>query len=76
MHELALWVGHAASDVSFVETSNAPGKRSPREALVLSAATEEETVQIHVHVQIHTGEEEVEVGRPRVFQAEAITCPY
>ena len=48
-------------------------KRSPREALVLSAATEEETVQIH------TGEEEVEVGRPRVFrvfQAEAITCPY
>jgi hypothetical protein len=73
MHELALWVGHAASDVSFVETSNAPGKRSPREALVLSAATEEETVQIH------TGEEEVEVGRPRVFrvfQAEAITCPY
>ena len=26
MHELALWVESAAGDVSFVETSNAPGK--------------------------------------------------
>ena len=49
MHKLALWVGHAAGDILFFETSNASGRSTSRDAQVLSATTEEETVVLDTH---------------------------
>ena len=73
MHELALWVGHAAGDVSFVETSNASGRsRSSHEALVLSATTVEEPVEVHTGGRMRDGAQ----GSSGWFAAGATTCPY